>query len=228
MSAPSSAPLNSVKPTRVLVATGLFVLVSGAAVIWPLVAHHVRQREELRSFQVADDSLQIDIVRAYLEHELHRPPLIVAGRKLEEVLYFDTKAAALCSLDHPTPCDQLEFLSAERDGALVDAADITMPVELQRLLDRITSLRTYNIDPRVTGVTTLGTTGPENLAEACAGHPSRQARLVRISRGAVSASDGRAIAMVLDRYCDNSGGMHVIKFHREGAKWVVTAEEARK
>ncbi len=224
----STRPPETVQPTRVAVTAALILLVAGITVVWPLLTHHARKREELRSFQVADDPTQADIVRAYFEHELHRPPdAVVAGAPAGQPLYFDRKSAALCSLEHPIPCDRIEFLSAEREGALVDAADITVPLELQRLLDRIASQRTYNVDPHVAGVTTVATADQKEFVEACLRHPPGSPghpevpRLVRISRAAVHASHGQAIAMVLHRYCDRSSGISVVKFHRQGTKWAV-------
>ncbi len=74
------------------------------AVVSPLLSYQFDQWRYLRAFSSADDSLQWDLVRAYLRQELDKSP--------RERLYFDTKSTALCSLDLPEPCDQFEFLIA--------------------------------------------------------------------------------------------------------------------
>jgi len=69
----------------------LLGVICTAAVVWPLVSYQFDQWRQLSAYSSADDSLQWDLVRTYLQQELDKTP---RGR-----LYFDTKSAALCSLD---------------------------------------------------------------------------------------------------------------------------------
>jgi hypothetical protein len=190
---------------------------------WPLVAGHVRERDARRSVELADDALQADLVRTYLAHVLRRPPPVIAGRAVHEALYFDTLSAAFCAIDAAGPCDAQEYLAVERTDALVDATDHRLPLALQQALDRQTQIRTYNRDPHLPGVTRLDATADDAFVDACAVPSARMGHLIRISRGVVQAPDGPALAMVLDRYCDRSGGMRVVRFDRQGTRWVVAA-----
>lgn len=223
MSTTTMGPGSSIRPVRVLVIAGTILLATIVAMAWPLVVHHLHDRQVQRTFQLASDPVQADIVRTYLEHESKRPPRV----DFDQELYFDRTSAALCSIDHPAPCDDYEFLSAARDGHLVDWADVTIPVALRRLLDRATLLRTHNEDPHVPGVPTVETSAGNPIAKACIGWQTsrRQPRLVRISRAAVHAPSGVAIALVLSRYCDDSGGMRVIEFRRQEGRWVVVEDQ---
>ncbi|WP_411852341.1 hypothetical protein ACLB90_07535 [Stenotrophomonas sp. LGBM10] len=190
---------------------------------WPLLTRH--GHDAGRSVRLVDDALQAELVRTYLAHVLRRSPQVIAGRPVDETLYFDTLSAAFCAIDAAGPCDAQEYLAVEREGALVDAADHRLPLALQQALDRQTQQRTYNHDPRLPGITRLDATAGTAFADACAASSARMGHLVRISRGVVHAPDGPALAMVLDRYCDRSGGMRVVRFHRQGALWVVSAGE---
>ncbi|WP_422509682.1 hypothetical protein [Stenotrophomonas sp. GZD-301] len=217
------ARLAGIAPARVLGAACALVLVCAAAMAWPLVAGHVRDRDARRSVRLADEALQADLVRTYLAHVLRRPPQVIAGHAVHEALYFDTRAAAFCAVDAAGPCDAQEYLAVERTGALVDAADHRLPLALQQVLDRQTQIRTHNRDPHLPGVTRLDATADNAFAGACAVPSARMGHLIRISRGVVQAPDGPALAMVLDRYCDRSGGMRVVRFNRQGTRWAVAA-----
>lgn len=218
-----SARLAGVAPARVLVAVCALALACAVAMAWPLLAGRIPDHDAGQSVRGVDDAMQADLVRTYLAHVLRRTPQAIAGRPVDEVIYFDTLSAAFCAIDAGGPCDAQECLAVEREGALVDAADPRLPLALQQALDRQTRQRTYNRDPHVPGVTRLDATAGSAFADACALPSARMGHLIRISRGVVQAPDGPALAMVLDRYCDRSGGMRVIRFDRQGTRWVVAS-----
>lgn len=198
----------------------LFGLTCTVAVLWPLSSYQFDQWRQRSAYSSADDSLQWDLVRAYLRQELDRPT--------RERLYFDTKSAALCSLDQPAPCDRFELLSAEREGALVDRTNGLIPLELQRLLDRLALERTYNLDPRITGLNVLPNAEKGSFEAACkAARPPKELRLIRMSRAAVHSPSGRAAAMVQQRTCDDydSGSFFVVGFRRQEGGWKVVERD---
>jgi hypothetical protein len=45
--------------------------------------------------------------------------------------------------------------------------------------------------------------------------------LVRISRAAIQASPGVALALVVTTYCDRSGNARVARLQRKGTQWQV-------
>ena len=198
----------------------LLGVICTVAVVTPLLSYQFGQWRQLSTYSSADDSLQWDLVRAYLQHELDRAP--------QSRLYFDTKSAALCSLDMPEPCDRFELLSAEREGALVDRTDRSSPLELQRLLDRLALQRTYNFDPRIESITVLPNAEQGSFEAACkAARLPAQLRLIRMSRAAVHVPSGRAIAMVQQRFCGNydSSSFFVVAFRRQEASWKVAERD---
>jgi len=202
---------------RSVVAMALLLgVICTVAVVWPLLSYQFEQWRNRRAYSRADDSLQWDLVRAYLRQELDRSP--------RERLYFDTKSAALCSLDQPEPCDRFESLSAEREGQLVDGTNRSIPLELQHVLDRLAMERTYNPAPRMDDVNLLPNAELGSFEAACEGAPPpNELRLIRMSRAAVHIPSGRAVAMVQRWSCadyDNSR-FFVVDFVREGASWKV-------
>ncbi|GAA5082268.1 hypothetical protein [Lysobacter panacisoli] len=205
-----------IRTAPVVSATIAMLVVGATAVAWPVLAHRLDQWKRQRSIVAADDSTQWDIIRTYLEHERQRTDRV-------STLYFDTKSAALCSLDKPEPCDRYEFISAGREGALVDRSYAAVPIELQLQLDRIALARTYNPDPRMPAVPTLANAEQGAFERACdnATPPDRPI-LIRISRAAVDEASQRGMAMVQLRFCDGSSRFFVASFLREGANWTVS------
>lgn len=205
-----------------IVRTVLVMLAGASAVIaWPLVAGHLRDLEDQRDFQVADDPLQAELVRGYLQHNMDRFSAEAAGYWRDQDLYFDTTGATLCGPEQRAGCDDLDYIAVNREGALVDPDNAFAPLQLQRLLDRITLYKTRNADPRVRGVTTLISPAWENFANACAERPTRTAQLVRMSRGVTQVSEGRAIVLAARVFCDRSGSTDVYNFERQGAGWIL-------
>lgn len=204
-----------IRTAPVVSATIAMLVVCAIAVAWPVLAHRLDQWKQQRSIVAADDSTQWDIIRAYLDRERQRTDRATT-------LYFDTKSAALCSLDKPEPCDRYEFLSAGREGALVDRTYTAVPIELQLQLDRMALARTYNPDPRMPSVPTLANAEQGAFEDVCDNAtPPDGPMLIRISRAAVDEASQRGMAMVLLRFCDDSGRYHVADFVREGETWHV-------
>lgn len=203
-------------PTALVMLAGVITVMA-----WPLVAGHLKDLEAQREFQAADDPLQAELVRAYLQHNMDRFASEAAGYWRDQDLYFDTTGATLCGPEQRAACDDLDYIAVNRDGTLVDPDNAFAPLQLQRLLDRITLYKTRNVDPRMAGVTTLTSPAWEDFAKACVERPSRTGQLVRMSRGVVQVSEGRAIALVTRMFCDRSGGTDVFNFERQGAKWIM-------
>ena len=210
------SPMQRSRARSVVIMALLLGMTCTVAIVWPLLSYQFDQWRQRRAYSSADDSLQWDLVRAYLQQELDKSP--------RERLYFDTKSAALCSLDQPEPCDQFEFLTAGREGQLVDRTNRSIPLELQRLLDRLALERTYNLAPRMEGVSVLPKAELGSFEAACkAAPPPKKLRLIRMSRAAVHTPSGRAVAMVQRWSCgdyDNSS-FFVVDFIRQDASWTV-------
>ena len=182
-----------------------------------------KQRAQEREFVIASDYDQRKIVRSLLIKEMQKPPLCApSGICPEEPIYLDRFAAVLRSADDPEPWRKYETRSLGRDGALVNRGDVSVPLPLQELLDRVTQVQTYNADPMLPGLTYVSDAESlPSLGEPDSCSESMSPRLVRVSSAAVQKSAGAAIVLVARRWCDGSGSHRVTRLKREGSDWRV-------
>lgn len=206
-----------VRISRVAGFVGLFVLVAAALMAWPAIrSSHGAKATDGQDAQPADDATQAAIVRAVLHQAQGMPK---AGATTE--IYFDTKGANFCSVE-PTPsCGAFEFAAQEPSDGLMEPGNYWVPMDVQRLVVQLTVAGSRNAPSDVPGVVTMGGPGQETIEEVCAPIVPFLARSIRIGRAAVHTPDGRAMAMVEQRFCDMSGSIELIKFERSGDGWEI-------
>lgn len=214
----SASAAHRMRAVPVLVIAAAIVLACTTVLAWPLLEHRIERWKAERAIAVADDAMQWDIVRTYLQHFHQHGPYRGAS------VYFDTKSPVLCSLDRPEPCEHFDIFSGAREDQLVDRTYTAVPLELQRRLDRMALARTYNPDPRLSNVQTLTDAEKGAFDRICRqAAPNESPILIRMTRAVVDNASGRALAMVRFRSCggyDNTRQL-VASFIRNGDSWNV-------
>ena len=175
----------------------------------------------------ASASLQADLVRTYLRHEQKQPAV---GESPSErplpIVFFDRKSAMVCPLDIVGECDATELLYVGEDSGLVDAADATVPLALQKYLETLILTRYLNSDPKLPGVTFISKEGKSPLVHGakfsrCLPSQPINTHIIRMSKAAVDSKRKAALAFVQRRYCDGSISLLVAHFTKEGDSWKI-------
>lgn len=206
---------------RVATGAGAMALVSAVALGVPLLRHQVDDLAHRFDYATADDPLQRELVRAFLQQQLR------STRELEgdpqAPVYFDLRGAMLCSLEQPEPCGHHDPLSAERDGDLVDRADLLLPEAMQWRLDRETWKPSRNPDPQMPDVLLVDTSAVADGDAVCRQTGDRP--LHRMSRAVVDDRHRLAIAFTITSDCQQHGGSQVLVFRRVGDRWSAQSRE---
>lgn len=183
----------------------------------PLLRHQVDDLAHSFDYATADDPLQRELVRAFLQQQLR------STRELEgnpqAPVYFDLRGAMLCSLEQPEPCGHQDLLSAERDGDLVDRADLLLPEPMQWRLDREAWKPSRNPYPQMPGVRLVDSSVVADRDGVCRRTGDRT--LHRMSRAVVDDHRRLAIAFAITNGCQQHGGSRVLVFRRTGEQWSV-------
>ena len=175
----------------------------------------------------ASASLQADLVRTYLRHEQKQPTI---GESPSEsplpIVFFDRKSAMICPLDSVGECDATELLYVGEDSGLVDAADATVPLAVQKHLETLMLTRYLNSDPKLPGVTFIAKEENSPLVHApefsrCSPSLPINIHIIRMSRAAVDSKEKVALAFVQRRYCDGSMSLLIAHFTKEEDSWKI-------
>ncbi len=212
---------------RIHKSTVLRLSIAGAILLAGVVAYPLAwdswqsQRLQEREFVAADDLDQQAIVRALLIRERARA-CPTAATCPPPLIHFDRRAATLRPIGAPGAWAAYEIRTLEPEGALRDNGDASLPPPLDELLRRLVQRTEVNADPALPGIIYVSDPAllpPLGTPHACDG--PRGPMLVRISRAAVQASQGVALALVVPTYCDRSGNTWVARLQRTGTQWQV-------
>ncbi|GAA4861348.1 hypothetical protein [Luteimonas vadosa] len=214
--------MTKVQPKTILAVTVVAAAAVALALVAPLVVAWKSDRDFKNSFVLADPTTQNLIVRAYLSQLDQQVTWCPENEGCSDfTTYFDRHAAQLLPISTPEPIDEYTILTA-RDDTLIDRSNLDIPLPLQQLLQRSVDDVTYNSDPQVPGVIYIP--APEDRPalrepKSCSSLP--YARLVKMSRAAVSLTTNQAVSLVQTFYCDWEPGMHVVRFVHGASGWRV-------
>ncbi|GEM_PF-3779001 len=222
-----TSPMPSIRKSTVLRLSVAGAILLAGMVAYPLARDSWQdlqsRRAQEREFVAADDLDQQAIVRALLIRELAMVvPCAPSVACPAPVIHFDRNTATLRPLSGAGPWTAYEVRSALPMRSLVDTGDASLPPPLRELLQRLVQRSAVNADPALPGIVYVSDPAllpPLGTPHACDG--PRGPMLVRISRAAVQASQGMALALVVPTYCDRSGNTWVARLQRNGTQWQV-------